>query len=166
MDFIEHLINWCKGEIFEGKMSLVFGALVLCTGLAFWKWGSTPYAKVMAWPLLFVALFSIGIGLYLISANQKRIKESTLMYTNKPLELIKAEKQRTADFIRWYPITQKIFFGLMVAGMLGVMLSRLPLVRAIGLALMLVSLYVFVLDHFSEERAQLYHSKIIEHLAK
>lgn len=165
MELIEHTLNWCKGEVFEGKMSILFGILVLCTGVAYWKWSSTPYAKAMVWPLLLVAMFAIGAGIYLIVANQKRIVSFPLAYQEQPMEFAQAEKQRTADFIKWYPITQKIFFGVMVAAMLCLILSKLPLIRAIGIGFMLLAFYVFVLDHFSEERGRLYHSQIIEHLA-
>lgn len=166
MEFINHTINWCKGEIFEGKMSLLFGVIILLVSLAYLIWASTPYAKALFWPLLVVALMAMGAGIYLLTANQKRIPEYSAAYQNGPKEFIKAEKQRTEDFIKWYPITQKIFFGVMAVGMLCLILSKGPMVRAIGIGLMLFSFYVFVLDHFSEERAATYHAKIIEHLGR
>lgn len=165
MDFIQHTLNWCKGEVCEGKMSLLFGVLLLLTSLAYWKWGSTAYAKALFLPLLVVALLAIGTGLYLITANQKRIQQYPEEYQQNTNAFIANEKQRTAAFITWYPITQKIVFGIMVAGMLCMILSKSPTLRSIGIGLMVLSLYVFVLDHFSEERALTYHSKIVEQLA-
>ena len=58
MDIINHSINWCKGEIFEGKMSLLFGAIILVVSLAYWKFGSTDAAKAIFFPLLTVAIFT------------------------------------------------------------------------------------------------------------
>ena len=162
MDIIDHTLQWCKGEIFEGKLSLLFGVCVLIISLAYFKWGSTPGARAMFIPLLIVALFVIGAGLYLVNTNQKRIPRYEIQYIENPQQFIKNEKKRTAEFIKWYPITQKIFFVVMILGMLCLLLSNAPNIRAIGIALMLLSIYVFVLDHFSEERAAFYYSKIIE----
>lgn len=166
MEFIDHTYNWCKGEIFEGKMSLLFGITILLVGLAYLKWGSTVYAKAQFLPLLAVALLGMAAGIYLISTNQKRLEQYPLDFEENPSEFVQQEKERTENFIKWYPITQKIFFVVMVAGMLCMILSHSATIRAIGIGLMLLSFYVFVLDHFSEERANTYHDKIIEQLVK
>lgn len=164
MELINHTIEWCKGEIFEGKMSLLFGFIVLVTGVAYWKWGSTPYAKAIVWPLLIVGLIAIGIGAYLVTTNQKRIPEYKTEYMENAKAFAQSEKQRTASFIQWYPITQKIIFGIVIIGMLCLMLTLKPVIRSIGIGLLILSLYGFVLDHFSEERARTYHTKIVENL--
>jgi len=164
MEFINHTLNWCRGEIFEGKMSFLFGAVVFLTSLAYLKWASTPYAKNIFWPLLIVAILAMGVGIYLLTTNQKRTENFPSEFEQNPTEFIQAEKERTADFIKWYPITQKILFGLMIAGMLCMLLSKVALVRSIGIGLMLLSIYGFVLDHFSEERARTYHSHVLNYL--
>jgi hypothetical protein len=166
MEFIQHSLNWCKGEIFEGKLSLFFGLIILLVGLSYFKWGSTVYAKAIIWPLIIVALMAMGVGIYLIDTNSKRIVEYKAQFADNPTEFVQSEKNRTEDFIGWYPKTQKILFVLMVAGMLCMLLSHSAITRAIGIGLMLLSLYGFVLDHFSEERAGSYHKEIIEHLAE
>lgn len=166
MEFINHTLNWCKGEIFEGKMSLLFGVVVLLTSLAYLKWASTPYAKNIIWPLLIVAIFAMSAGIYLLTTNQKRVETFPTEFEQNPTEFVQAEKERTADFIKWYPITQKILFGLMIAGMLCLLISKVVLIRSIGIGLMLLSFYGFVLDHFSEERGNTYQSHILNYLKK
>jgi hypothetical protein len=162
MDIISHTLNWCKGEVFEGKMSLLFGVCILLISMAYFKWASTPGARAMFIPLLTIALLAIGAGIYLVNTNQKRMPRYEIQFKENPQQFIKSEKKRTAAFIKWYPITQKIFFAIMILGMLCMLLSNAPNIRAIGIALMLLSVYVFVLDHFSEERATFYYSKIVE----
>lgn len=163
MEVINDTLNWCKGEIFEGKMSLLFGVSILIISLAYFKWGSTPGARAMFLPLLVIAILTISAGIYLVNTNQKRMPRYEIQFKENPQQFLESEKNRTANFIRWYPITQKIFFGIMILGMLFLLLSHAPNIRAIGIALMLLSFYVFVLDHFSEERATFYYSKIVEH---
>ena len=166
MDFINHTINWCKGEIFEGKLSLLFGAIIFIISFCYLKLGTTSHAKAMFWPLLVVALISISAGIYLLTTNSKRILEYPTKYGENQIVFVQAEKNRTEEFIGWYPKTQKILFVLMVAGMLCMIFSHSAIIRAIGIGLMLLSIYGFVLDHFSEERANIYHDEIIEHLVE
>jgi len=161
MEIIQHSINWCRGEIFEGKMSLLFGVIILVLSIAYWKFGSTPYAKSMFVPLLVVAVLTITAGIYLISTNQARIPVYTEAFTSDPAQFIQDEKERTEEFIKWYPYTRYIFLGVMLVGALGMILSNGALIRAIGISLMLLSLYIFVLDHFSEERAETYYGEIL-----
>jgi hypothetical protein len=62
MNFIEHTVNWCTGEIFEGKMIAMFGITVIIISIAFWKTGTTPFAKAIVVPLLVVGLLSATAG--------------------------------------------------------------------------------------------------------
>lgn len=164
MDFIQHTVNWCKGEIFEGKMSMLFGAILLVISLVYWKLGSTPYAKAMFLPLLMVALLAIGAGIYLISANRARIPVYTEACNADSERFIQHEKERTEAFIKWYPRSQYIFLGVLIVGAMAMILSHGAMFRAVGIGLMILSLYVFVLDHFSEERAAVYHRHIVRAL--
>lgn len=164
MELIQHTINWCKGEIFEGKMSLLFGVIVVIVSLAYWKFASTPYAKSMFIPLLVVALLCIGAGVYLMSTNQSRIPTYTEAFETNQEQFIQAEKERTEAFIKWYPYTRYMLLVVMLVGIFAMILSDGALIRAIGIGLMLLSFYGFVLDHFSEERAKTYHLEITRKL--
>jgi len=60
MELIEHSIAWCKGEIFEARLILLFGILTIITAIIFYKVGTTPSAKAMLYPLLVVGImFSV-----------------------------------------------------------------------------------------------------------
>ncbi|MGI9545341.1 MAG: hypothetical protein ACR2MX_18910 [Cyclobacteriaceae bacterium] len=164
MELINHSINWCKGEIFEGKMSLLFGAIILLVSLAYWKFGSTLFAKSMVIPLALVAFLTMAIGIYLNTANQRRITSFPQTYQIDPKQFAADEKIRTEGFIKWYPYTQYIMAAIMVLGMGLMILTHSANWRAIGIGLMLFAFYTFVLDHFSEERAATYHQHILDYL--
>ena len=52
MEFIQHAINWCKGEIFEGSMFAIYGTVLVLVSMLFRKIGNTPFTKAMIIPLL------------------------------------------------------------------------------------------------------------------
>ena len=76
MEFINHTIDWCKGEIFEGRMILLLGIFVLAVSLVYWKFGSTPQA---------MALLLLGLTVYWIDHFSEQRAE---VYHNRILKAL------------------------------------------------------------------------------
>jgi membrane glycosyltransferase len=164
MDFIEHSIAWCKGEIFEARLILLFGILMVVVAFLFLKTGSTPAATAMFYPLLVVGVLFTAGGATMQYTNPKRIVEFQKAYKEDPKAFIQSEKERTDNFINWYPKTMWIATVVGLAGMALFMFWPVPIGRAIGISLIILMLATFVIDHFSEERAEIYHKHIVEAL--
>lgn len=156
MELIQHSVSWCKGEIYEDKMRLVFGVLIFIIALALWKFGTTPYAKALVLPAGVMAPMLLGIGYYLIATNHMRVDE----YQRNRKVFVMNEKQRTDEFIAWYPKTRMIIIGVMFIAMLLVSFIDAPVWKSIGFALMFLAFSKFVIDHFSEGRALKYSHEI------
>jgi hypothetical protein len=161
MNFIEQTVNWCTGEIFEGKMIVLFGIAVIIISIAFWKAGTTPFARAIVVPLLVVGLLSATAGVVMVINNNKRIIEYKAAYQDDPTAFIQSEKERTDNFIKWYPYTQYVMSVIIIGGVGCYVFWGGAWGRAIGLALILLGLSVLFIDHFSEERAETYHQHII-----
>jgi hypothetical protein len=71
MEFIQHTINWCKGEILEGSMVVLYGAVIVIVSILFRKIGATPFTKAMFIPLLVVGLLCIIVGGSLVVNNNE-----------------------------------------------------------------------------------------------
>ena len=162
MEFIEHTLNWIKGEIFEARIILIFGIITVICAFLFWKIGTTPSAKVMLFPLLAVGIMFTAIGGGMLNSNPKREVEFSHAYKTNPHEFIQSEKERVETFMSWYPITRYIMAGLAILGIVLFLFWATPIGRAIGISLILMGLATFVVDHFSEERADIYYQKIEE----
>ena len=160
MNFIEHTVNWCTGEIFEGKMIALFGITVIAISIAFWKTGTTPFAKAIVVPLLVVGLLSATAGSFMVVTNNKRIVSYKAAYQENPTAFVQSEKKRTDDFIKWYPYTMYIMSAIIIVGIGSYLFLGGAWGRAIGLALILFGLSVLFIDHFSDERAETYHQHI------
>ena len=166
MEFIEHAVAWCRGEIFEGRMLALFGASVVAVALVFWKFGSTPSARAMFLPLVFVGAVALVVGISMNLSNRARIPAYRAAYDEDATGFIDSELQRTEAFIRWYPYTMYTFSVVILLGCAIFLWKPTPVGRAIGLATLLMGLGVLFLDHFSEERADAYHSKIVEEVQR
>ncbi len=96
--------------------------------------------------------------------NGKRIVDYKAAYPENPTAFIQSEKERTDDFIKWYPYTQYIMSAIIIAGICCYNFLGGAWGRAIGLALILFGFSVLFIDHFSEERAETYHQHIVREL--
>lgn len=161
MELIQHTVAWCKGEIFEGRIILITGLLVAVATLGFWKLGTTPFAKAAIVPVGVLALLLVGTGISMNVTNTKRITTFQEAYATDPVAFAQAEQVRADEFIAWYPRTRWIFLGVAVAGML-LMMTGSAKWKSIGMVLLALSLCLFVIDHFSEERAMIYYVRILE----
>lgn len=164
MEFINHAINWCKGEIFEARMIFFFGLLVTIVALAFWKFGTTTYAKSIFIPLLVVGLLFVIFGTTIQIINKKRISTFTEAWQEDQVAFVKSEKERTESFMKVYPILFYSFSTIIVAGVICFLFWGSPTGRSIGLAFILFGFTATFLDHFSQERGQGYLEQIEEAL--
>ena len=160
-DFIQHTIAWGKGEVFEGRMILLFGLAMLAVGVAFWLSGPTPHAKALVIPALVVSLLSIPTGLNLSWKNARNLELYQQAYAQNPDQFVQQEKQRTDNFIQWYPYTRWGMGAVTVVGLALLLVLASPTGKAIGLGLVLLAFAVLVIDYFSEERAAIYHQHIV-----
>lgn len=160
MEIIEHSLTWIKGEIFEARLILLFSLLTILSAFLFWKVGATPNAKAMLFPLLVAGIMFGTIGIGMLYNNPKRVVEFQKTFTENPKAFTNSEKERVETFVGWYPKTRIIFAILGAVGIFTYMLWASPIGRAIGIALIIMMLATFVIDHFSEERAEIYYKKI------
>ena len=166
MDFYQHTQNWLKGELFEGTIVLISGVLLIIISLLFWKYGSTPNAKSLIIPFLVVGLlFSLGIGTMMIS-NQKRIAQFEKAYQENPKSFTESEKQRVEDFqvLYKYSVGFAAISFLLTIIAFGFFENRI--FQSICIALMIVSVSLIIIDHFSKERAGIYYQHILKEIAK
>lgn len=164
MDFIQHTIDWCKGEILTGKVILGFAVLAFIVSLLLKKVGNTSFSGAMVIPMLVIGLLLAGTGAYLIIANKNRIEVFQQEYAKDKIAFIKAEKERTASFIKGYPLTMMIAGIVVFIGLICYLFWGGTWGRTLGLTAIVLGSAILFIDHFSEERALLYYEHILNAL--
>lgn len=160
MDFVQHSINWSKGEIFEATFIGIFGLAVAIVGFLFWKLGVTPGAKAMLIPLVVVGLLFAASGASMYFSNHKRIPAYQKAYAEDPAAFVQAEKERVEGFQYMYTVTNILASVFFVTAMAFFWLSLNPHLRAAGIALVIFGLSGLMIDFFSKERADIYYERI------
>jgi heme/copper-type cytochrome/quinol oxidase subunit 4 len=161
MDFYQNTQDWLKGELFEGTILLISGIILLIISLILWKFGSTPNAKALIIPIMVVGLlFILGVGGFMVS-NQKRISNFEKSYQENPKEFIESEKQRVEEFqiLYKYSVGFAAISFLLTIIAFGFVENRI--FQSICIALMIISVSLIIIDHFSKERAKIYYQHIL-----
>jgi hypothetical protein len=164
MSFYQYTADWIKGEIFEAILITVFGIFISLSGFLFWKLGTTPNAKVLLIPLLFVGLLATGTGLSMYFSNQKRLVEFEKSYIEDADGFVRKEKDRVEGFMYMYQISNILVTVFLLLGIASLWFTRSQYMQAAGIALVVFGLALYVIDYFSKERALIYQEKILNEL--
>jgi hypothetical protein len=161
MEFIQHTTNLVKGETFEGTIIGSFGLLTIICSLLFWKFGETPNSKALIIPLAIVGIFFLAITIWGIETNNKRLAQYTEAFNKDKTEFVKSEKKRVEDFQYLYKMTiiiASVGFAIAICFFL---FTNNHILKAIGLALIILGLSGLIIDYFSKERTDTYYKAIM-----
>lgn len=162
MELIHHTLNWVKGEILEAKIMAIVGAVMILCAILFWKFGITPYAKSMVIPLLVVGTIPLVFGISGAISNQNNIQHYEKAWEQNEEEFIQSEKQRVESFDNIFKYSYPFAIICTIGGAILFFLVSTPNLKAISLALMMLGLMAYMIDHFAAERADIYLKHIEE----
>lgn len=160
MEFLDHTLNWTKGEIFEAVIIAVFGILTIIIGFVFWKFGDTPNAKALLLPLIVVGGIFVGSGISMYLSNQKRLVEFEKRFKQDQVAFVQQEKPRVEDFQYLYTMTKILATAFFALALLFFWFTNNHYLQAVGIGLILFGLSGLVSDYFSKERADIYYELI------
>lgn len=160
MEFINHSVNWVKGEMLEAIIMGIFGALIVLCATLFWKFGTTPYAKALIIPLLVVGIIPLFMGISGALSNNNRITEYQTRWQEEGKSFIVQEKARVESFDEIFKYSYPTAIILVIGGAVLFFLLSSPTWKAISLAMMVMGLMAYFIDHFAAERAEMYLQQI------
>ncbi len=161
MNFINHTLEWYKGEAFESLITSVFGSLLIVLAIYCWRMGTTQGAQALVLPLLLVGLL-IGVsGTYNYFSHQKAIHTIEHIQTEKIKSFIQSEKERVKGFHSLYTFTKYLALILFTLAMIIFFFVENRSWQAIAIAFIILGLSGLVIDYFSEERANHYYNIIL-----
>ena len=160
MEFIHHTTNWIKGEMVESITIGCVGLLILLGSLLLWRYGSTPYARALIVPLLVVGIIPFVMGISGAYSNFQSIPFYEQQWEQDKKHFVESEKTRVESFDDIFKYTYPMATILTIGGVIVFFLANSPTAKAISLAMMLLGLMTFFVDHFAAERANIYYQHI------
>ena len=145
---LENTINWYHGEIFEGKMILLFGVIIGIIGFILYFWGTTPYAKALFVPMLVLGVLLIATGSGMIYTNGKALTQIAEIYEKNPAEFIQSEIKRVEGFMYLYPTTLTASAVLFLVGVLLLAFTKNMYFHSSAVALVVLGVSLIAIDYF------------------
>ena len=156
MEFIQHTLNWVKGEILEAVIMGICALIIMLCSFLFWKFGNTPNAKALVLPLLFVGFFPFVMAISGVISNKKRISTYSQAWQDNPKEFIQVEYKRVKGFDKIFKYSYPAAFIFTVAGAILFFLIDTPTWKAISLSFIILGFMAYMIDFFAAERANIY----------
>ncbi|GEM_PF-345572 len=160
MDLIYHTINWLKGEILESLITGLVGLLITVAALLFWRYGNTPYGRALIIPLLVVGVIPFIMGISGAVSNYNKIAVYQKQCEQDREHFTVSEKNRVERFDNIFRYTYPMAIILVTGGAILFFILRSPTFKAISLAMMLLGVMTYFIDHFAKERADIYYQHI------
>ncbi|UTW62833.1 hypothetical protein KFE98_01350 [bacterium SCSIO 12741] len=162
MNFLDHTLNWYRGEVFEALISAGFGIALILLALLFWRMGTTQGAQALLFPLLVLGLILGGSGIYNAYSNRAKAVQLEQNTTEVNAAFIQAEKERVEGFQYLYTFTKFLATFLFTVALVIFFFVSGKIWQAIAIAMIIMGLSGLVIDYFSKERADTYYEIILK----
>jgi hypothetical protein len=151
----KELLVYFVGEKQESVLFLVVG--VLAIGVAAWLWTTDHRFRLMAVPLVVVALMQIVVGFTIYARTDAQVQSLSVLQINEPAQFQLEEIDRMQTVMTNFKIYKTIEIVLLVFALaLIAFLPKSDAAVAIGLGLLVQAAFTLALDLFAEARGEAY----------
>ncbi len=151
----KELLVYFAGEKQESILFLAVGLLAI--GVAVWLWTTDHRFRLMALPLVVVALMQMVVGFTIYARTDAQVQSLSVLQTNEPVQFQVEEIGRMQTVMANFEIYKTIEILLLVFALtLIAFASKSDAAVGIGLGLLVQAAFTLALDLFAEARGEAY----------
>ncbi len=151
----KELLVYFVGEKQESVLFLAVGLLAI--GVAVWLWSTDHRFRLMALPLLVVALMQIGVGFTIYARTDTQVQSLGMLQKNEPAQFQVEEIGRMQTVMANFKIYKTIEIVLLIFALaLIAFLPKSDAAVGIGAGLLVQAAFTLTLDLFAEARGEAY----------
>lgn len=151
----KELLVYFVGEKQESVLFLAVG--VLAIGVAAWLWTTDHRFRLMAVPLVVVALMQMVVGFTIYARTDAQVQSLSVLQKNEPVQFQVEEIDRMQTVMTNFKIYKTIEIVLLVFALaLIAFVSKSDAAVGIGLGLLVQAAFTLALDLFAEARGEAY----------
>ncbi|SHL10197.1 hypothetical protein SAMN05444407_102245 [Chryseobacterium contaminans] len=151
MDFIQELNLWTKGDVFQGKVMVGLGLLLVLTIPLLSKKENT-LSNGMLIPISLLLLVNLGYGSYLLYSRPKHLELVTGSFHINPKEALQAELAKMQADNKNYARLKPIWAVLIIVSVIASFLIKNDYYKGISLGLLCLSVGFLLIDSFLHHR--------------
>ena len=152
---IKEMTDYFAGEKQESLLFIAVGLVAI--GVAAWLWMNGHRLRMMAVPLVIVALMQLVVGSTVYLRTESQMQGLVAQSQSAPAQFKQDEVSRMQTVMKNFNIYKTIEMMLLVLGVcLIAFLQRFDIAAGIGAGLVLQAGFTLALDMFAEARGQDY----------
>ncbi len=155
MDFINHTSNWVKGDIFQGRVMLSIGILLLITAFAILKSNHT-FLKGSLIPLGLAITILIGYGSFLAFSRSEHLVNVKTEYIENNEKAIQQEYEKAAKDNKAYSTLKPIWVILITISSVLFYFCKTDYLKGLSVGLIGLFLIALIIDSLLHHRLKPY----------
>jgi hypothetical protein len=156
---LKEMTDYFVGEKQESVLFML--AALMALGLAFWLWFHGHRLRLMALPLVVVALMQLVVGVTIFARTDAQLAKLSTQLASAPTEFRQAETERMQTVMANFKLYKTVELALLVVGAcLIAFLSKWDAATGIGIGLVVQAGFTLALDLFAEARGEAYLSAL------
>ncbi len=164
MELIKYTTEWVRGEVFQGKIMILAGALLLLAGISIFK-GNNELMRGMLIPLGIMVLILIGYGIMQNTVRPNHLRSVTERVKDDPKQVLEQELNKSRKDHRTYSAVQ-VVWPLCIVVIIGLyFFVSQPYYKGLTIGLIGLFLFLLILDSTLHDRLEIY-LKGLESLAR
>lgn len=146
INFTEHIHNWAKAEVLQGKIMIVVGVLFLIALLSILK-SQHQLLRGASIPFSIIVTILIGYGSYVIHSRTMHIKERLALFQKSQQEAIVKEKNKHAKEYKMGKIFMKTYPILVIITMVALLFLNSTYYQGWCIGMAILSIIAFIVDY-------------------
>lgn len=162
MEIVKHTTEWVNGEVLQGKIMLVIGALLLVAWVAIFRSQHELLRGIMI-PMTLIIVATTGYGSFQVIGRPSHISKVTEVAKKDPNAAFDMEMAKSQNDHRVYSYLTTVWIILIAASALVTLFLKGDFYKGLGIGLMALFLAVLILDSTLHYRLQ-HYIKALEQL--
>lgn len=155
MNLLDYTNTWVKGEVFQGKIMLVIGVVLLIAGIAIFRSDNTILRGTLI-PLGLILLIFFGYGTFQTVSRPSHINKVTAVYNESPDKAIEQEFAKAQKDENSYRILKIVWVVLIVVSAVLFLVFSTDYLKGLSIGLIALFLTTLVVDSVLHHRLLVY----------
>jgi hypothetical protein len=159
---MEQIQSYFSGERLQCSIGIAISLISIALATYFWNSG-TPLFKGIAYPFFPISILLLIICVGVVWRTPKDVARVSQYAVSEPAKLKTEELKRMEQVMQNFKTIKRVEVVLFGVGLLLLFFGGNPLLKGIGLGLLVQASVMFLFDTFAEKRGQVYWEYLNAH---
>lgn len=155
MNVTEYAAHWVRGEVFQGKIMLSIGILVLLVAIAIFR-SQHELLKGMLVPMALMMIIMLGYGSFLTFGRPAHLPKVAAVYQQNPEKAVQMELEKSLKDHKTYSSLKIVWPILLVLSVLFYLFVSQEWYKGLGIGLAALFVVALLVDSLLHYRLEVY----------